>query len=150
MLAQYLFNKNTIIALLIISTVTFIYVRDVNQKNKISDLSRTNEILNLSVQQYKKTLENVQKDIEKVKTANKDLISLNHKLSDEKIELEKILFRERRGKKPMDQISVKAPERIQYRVNKATQEVFRCLEIITGDDYEKNEKDFARQCNTTP
>jgi regulator of replication initiation timing len=150
MLAQYLFNKNTIIAILVVSFVSFLYIRDINQRNKINSLSRTNEMLNLSIQQYQKTLDNVQKDIEKVKQSNKELISLNHKLSNEKVELEKILFRERQGKKPMSEVSIKAPEKVQYRINKATKEVFRCLEIITGDNYEKNENDLARKCVTIP
>jgi uncharacterized protein YlxW (UPF0749 family) len=146
MFAQLLFNKNTFIAIVVVSLVSFIYFRDLNQKNQIKDLSRTNEILNLSVQQYQKTLENVQTDIKKVKDANNELINLNRKLSDDKKELENVLFRERRGKKSLGQISVKGASKVEYRINKATKETFRCLEIITGDNYGNDEKTLYDDC----
>lgn len=146
MIAKYFLNKNTLIALAIFGLITFIYLRDQDQKNRIKNLSRENEILQLSNEQYQKTLKKINEDVEKVKQANNRVIQLNQKLSSEKRELEKTLFRERQGKKSLEKIANKAPSKIEYRVNSATKKELRCLEIASGDNYNESEKSKYSDC----
>lgn len=145
MWANILLDKRFLIGVAVVSVVSFLYFRDSYQQSQIQKLSRTNDMLNLTIDEYKKVVEVLQKDVESVKLANKEMIELNKKLSSEKKELETTLFREREGKQSLGSLAEKVPSKIQYRVNKATARVFRCLEIASGDKYNESErKDFSK------
>jgi hypothetical protein len=146
MWANILLDKRFLIGVAVVSVVSFLYFRDSYQQSQIEKLSRTNDMLNLTIDEYKKVVEVLKKDVELVKIANKVMIDLNKKLSDEKKELEKTLFREREGKQSLGALAEKVPSKIQYRVNAATKKVFRCLEIASGDKYNESEKKVFSKC----
>lgn len=142
---KLLLNKYFIVGSITVIVVSSLVYRDYSMKKTISDLSNENKNLKVENTILNNSIVKMNQDIEIIKTSNRLLNELNYRLTDDKKELEKTLYRERDGKTSIGELSVKSPSKIEYRINKATKNVFRCLEIITGD---KNDQDTG-DCNTS-
>src|SRR5690606_6916761 len=91
----------------IVALALFIYYRDITQKLAIEQLSRKNDTLVLENESAKKVIKGLNLDFEKIRETNQIIQSHNILLLDETKKLEDTLYRERHGKKSLDELALK-------------------------------------------
>lgn len=108
-------------------------------QHQVATLKENNVKMTVALEQNAKALARVQQDYELV-------MALNSKMTEKIAEIElnaakqkETLFREREGKRSLEQLAIKATSKIEYRVNKATAGVLRCLELVSGAKADENE-----------
>ena len=107
------------------------YVYYTISQNRIDTLTRQRDELERVVDQQKKAIEQIQKDYTQVIQSKDELTKQIQDTQTEVQELKEKLFRENLGKKPLEELATKKTTLIEKRINKATEDVFRCLELLT-------------------
>lgn len=110
--------------------VSFYVYYNVTQ-SRIESLTRQNKELEIVVQQQKQAIEQIQKDYKQVIDSKEELTKQIQDTQTEVQELKEKLFRENLGKKPLEELATKKTTLIEKKINKATEELFRCLELLT-------------------
>lgn len=104
--------------------------------------------LEIALSENQLALDNLRLEHNIIVETNKDLNNFIEELDHQKTELEETLYREREKKKSLEQLAIEAASKIEYRVNKATSEVLRCLEIASGDKPKnEDEREKFKDCN---
>lgn len=99
--------------------------------NRIDELTRQNQELQIVIEQQKKAIEQIQRDYKNV-IESKD--ELNKQIQDTQTEVQELrekLFRENQGKRPLEELATKKTTLIEKKINKATDDALRCLELLT-------------------
>jgi septal ring factor EnvC (AmiA/AmiB activator) len=99
--------------------------------SRIYELTRQNQELQIIIEQQKKAIEQIQRDYKQV-IESKD--ELNKQIQDTQTEVQELrekLFRENQGKRPLEELATKKTTLIEKKINKATQNVLSCLELLT-------------------
>lgn len=107
------------------------YVYYTISQNRIDTLTRQRDELERVVEQQKKAIEQIQKDYTQVIQSKDELTKQIQDTQTEVQELKEKLFRENLGKKPLEELATKKTTLIEKKINKATEDVFRCLELLT-------------------
>jgi len=123
-----IFNKYTAAIVLVLSVLGYIYFL----RHSVEVLQKEKTELLLVVEQQKRAVEQMQKDIANVVKAKDDLVAAKESLDAEKKKLEETLYRETKKKKSLEELAQKKTTLVQKLVNKATQEVFDCFEVISA------------------
>jgi septal ring factor EnvC (AmiA/AmiB activator) len=124
-------NRILIVSGTFVALVTLFFVYYKITEHKIDSLTRENAVLENTVKQQKLAIEQIQKDYTEVIEAKEQLSQDIQKTQIEVQELREKLFRENLGKKPLEELATKKTSLIEKKINKATQEVFKCLELLT-------------------
>jgi septal ring factor EnvC (AmiA/AmiB activator) len=99
--------------------------------NRIDELTREKIELQAIVEQQKKAIEQIQRDYKHVIESKEEL---NKQIQDTQTEVQELrekLFRENQGKRPLEELATKKTTLIEKKINKATQDVLSCLELLT-------------------
>ena len=99
--------------------------------SRIDELTHQNQELQIIIEQQKKAIEQIQRDYKQV-IESKD--ELNKQIQDTQTEVQELrekLFRENQGKRPLEELATKKTTLIEKKINKATQDVLSCLELLT-------------------
>jgi len=107
------------------------YVYYTISQNRIDTLTRQRDELERVVEQQKKAIEQIQKDYTQVIQSKDELTKQIQDTQTEVQELKEKLFRENLGKKPLEELATKKTTLIEKKINKAIEDVFRCLELLT-------------------
>ena len=94
-------------------------------------LREDRKTLTITVEQQKRAMDQLKEDVEDVIKANKEVEQEKEKVRKEHKKLKDTLNRDNKKKKSLEELAIKATSKIEYRVNKATREVFECFELIT-------------------
>lgn len=116
---------------LILLSLTVLYISHL--KSSVEKLKKDKAQLELIVEQQKLIVENIKKDVEKVLKSKDDYIKEREKLIQEKDKLEKTLNRQNSKKKSLEELATKKTSLIQKKINRATDEVFKCFEQISNN-----------------
>ena len=126
-----IFNKYTAAVAAILAIVGYIYFL----RSSIEVLEKENSDLITIVEQQKRDIAAMQKDITNVLAAKDELVKAKDELDKQTAELKETLFRETRKKKSLEELALKKTTLIEKKVNAATKEVFECfMEISNGGD----------------
>lgn len=116
----------------------FLYIKYLNYR--IDKLKTENTNLHIAYEIQKNNVEKLQKDIIEIQSIKDDYINKIDQLKDRDKKLREQLFREQKGKKSLeDLILMDKKNRIEKSINKASNKVLRCLEIVSGDVIKENE-----------
>lgn len=99
--------------------------------SRIDELTRHNQELQIIIEQQKKAIEQIQRDYKQVIESKQEL---NKQIQDTQTEVQELrekLFRENQGKRPLEELATKKTTLIEKKINKATQDVLSCLELLT-------------------
>lgn len=118
------------IGLFVFLIFSFVVYYKVTQ-GQIKSLKTENTRLVLVVEQQKQAIEQIQRDYKEVIRSREELSTEIQATQTEIQELREKLFRENLGKKPLEELATKKTTLIEKKINKATKEVFRCLEILS-------------------
>lgn len=100
-------------------------------QSRIETLTKENGRLELVVEQQKQAIEQIQQSYKEVIVSKDELAKQIQDTQIEVQELREKLFRENLGKKPLEELATKKTTLIEKKMNKATQELFNCLELLT-------------------
>lgn len=125
----------------------YIYVQKLQEDNRI--LVENNAKMEGAVEEQKATIEALARQAEDIKEANEDLREAHRKLSADKNNLAKKL-----GKFQIDVLAQNKPVLVERIVNRASDAVLRCFEIVLGSPLTEDEKvatkksepGFNREC----
>lgn len=120
-------NKYVLGSILVISAAGYIW----RLHTENDTLQEQKQKLIMAVEQQGKAIERMKKDVIKVVKARDDIAKEVERVSKEKKELQDTLNRDSKKKKSLEELAIKKTGLIQLKVNKATQEVFDCFELIT-------------------
>ena len=118
------------IGLFVFLIFSFVVYYKITQ-GQIKSLKTENTRLVLVVEQQKQAIEQIQRDYKEVIRSREELSTEIQATQTEIQELREKLFRENLGKKPLEELATKKTTLIEKKINKATKEVFRCLEILS-------------------
>jgi predicted nucleic acid-binding Zn-ribbon protein len=107
------------------------YVYHKTTQARIENLLRENGRLEVIVQQQKTAIEQIQKDYKSVIESKDELSKQIENTQTEVQELREKLFRENLGKKPLEELATKKTTLIEKKINKATEEVLKCFELLS-------------------
>jgi cell division protein FtsB len=140
-ITAYLSKKVLLIGTAILLAVS-LYFYIVYLRSTIDTLELQNANLVTAIKQQEETIKLLQQDYAKI-IASKDAINQKVKdLEKKNDDLRDKLFREYNGKTSLeDLILIDKKGRVVKLINKATKEVFRCFEVITGSPLKPGEKE---------
>jgi hypothetical protein len=107
------------------------YVYHKTTQARIENLLKENGRLEIIVQQQKTAIEQIQKDYKSVIESKDELSKQIENTQTEVQELREKLFRENLGKKPLEELATKKTSLIEKKINKATEEVLKCFELLS-------------------
>jgi chromosome segregation ATPase len=126
-------NKYVIIGVTVVTLAVGAYLYHVVTQRKIENLEHENHNLRQTVAVQKEKLFKQDADyktvIDKLKKYNKEVESL--KVQNK--ELEDKLYREREGKKSLEELARKKSQLVEKAVNRGTKKVLDCFENITNN-----------------
>jgi len=137
-IGQYISWYKVAIVAAILSLCTYVYIRDINHRLTIEKLKATVNELSIENAQAKNTIDTYKKDVAKILSSNKRLSKLATELAEERNELEKTLNREMYGKKSLEELAEAKPKLIQKIINNGTEDVFKCLEYLSGGESDED------------
>jgi hypothetical protein len=139
-LSVYLTRKVILIGTICLAVLAlYLYISFL--RNKVSVLEKDNAALQVAVQEQQKTITGLQEDYKKIITAKDDIVKKTNDLLKANDKLKDELFRETQGKKSIEElILLDKKNRVQGILNKATEKVLRCFEILTGAPLKPGEK----------
>jgi predicted nucleic acid-binding Zn-ribbon protein len=111
--------------------VVAFYIYHKTTQARIETLLKENGRLELVIQQQKDAIEQIQKDYKSVIESKDELSKKIEQTQTEVQELREKLFRENLGKKPLEELATKKTTLIEKKINKATEEVFKCFELLS-------------------
>lgn len=100
-------------------------------QSRIEDLLKENGRLEVVIQQQKDAIVQIQKDYKEVIASKDELSKQIDKTQTEVQELKEKLYRENLGKKPLEELATKKTTLIEKKINKATEEVLKCFEVLS-------------------
>lgn len=107
------------------------YVYHKTTQARIENLLKENGRLELVVQQQKDAIQQIQKDYKTVIESKDELSKQITQTQTEVQELREKLFRENLGKKPLEELATKKTTLIEKKINKATEDIFKCFELLS-------------------
>ena len=125
-------NKWVIIsaAILFVLISAFAYYQYTSRT--IENLRNENAQLKEDNAQLQENIVQLKKDFSAIITAKDKLAAEKEELEKKSKELEDTLFRERKGKKPLEELALKKPSLVEKKINEATQNTFECIEKISA------------------
>jgi uncharacterized membrane protein YhiD involved in acid resistance len=112
----------------------------IHLQNKVNVLEENNNTLNKSIAIQQETINNMAFDIFDIKEINQEINNLQSKNKKEIESLRTTFEREARGKKDLTQLSAAKPGLIEKIINNASNEALRCMELASGAEPIKEEK----------
>lgn len=116
-------------ALFFISVIFYFYYSYASEK--ITQYVQKTVELSKIIEQKNSIIESLKKDYESILASRDELMILVDKGNKEVSSLRDRLFRETRGKKPLSELARKKTVLVENAVNKATEDVMKCFEIIS-------------------
>lgn len=143
------FTKSKIYVILILLATSIIggvyfYIQHLRSENEI--LTLNNSKLESAVEVQKQSIDNLEIDIEAIKTINKELniVKANNQLN-----LNKLDEKFTKNMRDFTYLAYKKPGLIENIINKATKDRLRCFEIISGASIDENEKNSVCDITST-
>jgi septal ring factor EnvC (AmiA/AmiB activator) len=127
-----LWDNRTLVGIVLFLCVVFsFYAYHIHASSRIDSLTRENTQLQLVIEQQKKAIESIKTDYKKIIAAKEELAQEIKNTQTEVEELREKLYRENLGKKPLEELATKKTSLIEKKINKATEEALRCIELLT-------------------
>ena len=126
-LLPLLLNRNLWIFVAILSALVYVHLL----RQSVLRLEKQNRDLLVVVEQQHRTITQMKLDVERVIKARDDLAKTKELLESERRSLTDTLYRENRKKKSLEELARKRTTLIQTKVNRATDEVFKCFEELS-------------------
>ena len=114
-------------------------IDDLKNENKV--LSQDNDTLHGAVTSQNSTITKLEEEFKNVSNVRNELDQKNKKIDEMKIQLDRVIRREQYGKNSLEVVIAEdTKNRVEKLINEATKKVFRCIELLTGDQLGKDEK----------
>lgn len=126
-------NRKLALGVLTAFLVLLCYVYYLKTSHTIETLTKQNTELQQIVEQQKRAIETIKKDYTKIieikEDLNKQVVAAQKNVE----ELRQKLYRENQGKKPLEELATRKTSLIEKIVNKGTQNVLKCFELLSED-----------------
>lgn len=122
-----------VLALLGIIGVLGLYIYISHLRNEVEDLTQENSRLSVAISEQQRVIDMLKTSYEQIIKEKEDFNKKVLELQKKNQKLEDELFRERQGKKSLEELVLGGHGKlVEKSINNATKKVFRCLEAATG------------------
>ena len=112
----------------------------VNLETELSEKDLENKKLKISINNLNNSLMTLYMNQQQVNAALAEVIKRERESRENMKKIEDKLFREKEGKKSLEELAVSKPEMVQKIINNELKRMKRCIQIYTGAEKEENEK----------
>lgn len=145
---KLLARPKVILCFIAITTLVGTYYYIQYLQYRVESLYENQTKLELRLKENETIINNLKFEHDGIIESKRELTKLVAVLDNDKKELIEVLYRERKKKKSLEELAIKATEKVEYRVNKATKNVFRCIEIASGSEPKSEvERENFKNCN---